>query len=155
VRGDAAAATAIFVVAAAACSSGNLPRFDGTIALGTWGGDSAGMIVSDTAMHLHIACTYGDVSGRVAVEPNGQFDINGSYVLSAYPIMVGPAFPARFAGRLVGKVITVTVTVDDTVEHRTVVRGPVVVEYGADPRLGPCPICRRPIVTKRPAIFRW
>lgn len=154
-RGNGLGVWAAVTIVVAACSSGNPPPFDGNIALGTWGGDSAGMIVSDTAMHLHIDCTYGDVSGRVAVAANGQFDVHGSYVLRAYPIMVGPAFPARFAGRLVGKVVTVTVTVDDTVDHQTVVRGPVVVEYGADPRLGPCPICRRPIVTRRPAIFRW
>jgi hypothetical protein len=42
-----------------------------------------------------------------------------------------------------------TVTVADTVEHRTVVRGPVVVRLGDAPRLGPCPICRRPIRTRR------
>lgn len=148
--------TCILMVAVTACSSGNLPPFDGNIALGTWGGDSAGMIVSDTAMHLHIACTYGDVSGRVPVGTNGDFDVTGSYMLRAYPVMVGPAVPARFVGRLDGDRVTVTVTVDDTVEHRTVVRGPVVVKYGDDPRLGPCPICRRPIVTRRTTErFRW
>jgi hypothetical protein len=146
----------LLAAAATACSSGNAPPFDGNIALGTWGGDSAGMIVSDTAMHLHIDCTYGDVSGRVPVNANGEFDVMGRYTLRAYPIMVGPSLPARFVGRLDGNQVRVTVTVTDTVEHQTVVRGPVVVEYGDDPRLGPCPICRRPIVTrKRNAIFRW
>lgn len=142
--------------AVTACSSGNLPPFDGNIALGTWGGDSAGMIVSDTAMHLHIDCTYGDVSGRVPVDANGEFDVAGSYTLRAYPILVGPSLPARFVGRLVGNEVTVTVTVNDTVEHQTVVRGPVQVKFGDDPRLGVCPICRRPIITRRRSmIFRW
>ena len=142
----------------AACSTETPPGFDGKIPLGMWGGDSAGMIVSDTAMHLHIACSFGDVSGRVPVDENGNFDVTGSYTLQAYPIAVGPSLPARFVGRLDGNELTakVTVTVDDTVGHQTVVRGPVQVTLGDDPRLGPCPICRRPIVTrKRHVIFKW
>jgi hypothetical protein len=128
---------------------------NGLLALGTWGGDSSGMIVSDTAMHLHVACTFGDVSGRVPVGTDGSFDAQGTYVLRAYPITVGPAVPARFVGHVRGATATITVTVDDTVTHTTVVRGPVTVTLGVDPRLGPCPICRRPIVTKVPWWRRW
>jgi hypothetical protein len=137
------------VVVAAACSSSavNPVPADGKVPLGTWGGDNAGMIVGDTAMHLHIGCTFGDVSGRVAVDANGSFDVPGSYVLRAYPVMVGPSLPARFVGRLDGSVATVTVTVNDTVQHATVVKGPVIVLLGEQPRLGPCPICRRPVLT--------
>ena len=137
------------VLVAAACSSSavNPVPADGKVPLGTWGGDNAGMIVGDTAMHLHIGCTFGDVSGRVAVDANGSFDVPGSYVLRAYPVMVGPSLPARFVGRLDGSVATVTVTVNDTVQHATVVKGPVIVLLGEQPRLGPCPICRRPVLT--------
>ena len=100
------------------------------------------MIVADTSMHLHVGCTYGDVSGRVQVV-NGEFDVTGSYMLRAYPIAIGPTLPARFTGTAAGNRATITVTVQDTVEHQTVVRGPVVVTFGAQPQLGPCPICRR------------
>jgi hypothetical protein len=125
------------------CSAGtSLPPFDGRLAIGTWGGDGAGMIVADTSMHLHIGCTYGDVSGRVPIV-NGEFDVAGSYLLRAYPIAVGPTLPARFVGKVLGNRATITVTVDDTVQHQSVVRGPVVVVYGQQPQLGPCPICRR------------
>jgi hypothetical protein len=138
---------------ALACSSTTssvLPP-DGLLQLGTWGGDSGAMIVSDTAMHLHISCTYGDVSGRIAVNTDGSFDVAGRYLLRAYPIAVGPTMPARFVGKLNGTTVTVSVTVNDTVQHATVVRGPVTVKLGDDPRLLPCPICQRPIVTLRPA----
>ena len=64
-------------------------------------------------------------------------------MLRAFPITVGPPVPARFTGRVVDKVATITVTVDDTVQHQTVVKGPVVVSLGQTPQLGPCPICRR------------
>lgn len=131
------------------CSAGTtLPPSDGKVPLGTWGGDSAGLIVGDTSAHLHIGCTYGDIAGRIAIGTNGQFDVTGSYMLRAYPIAVGPSVPARFVGRLVGATVTVTVTVNDTVQHATVVRGPVSVRFGDEPRLGPCPICRRPVHTR-------
>jgi hypothetical protein len=100
------------------------------------------VIVQDTSMHVHIGCTFGDVSGRVQLN-NGSFDVNGSYMLHAYPITVGPTVPARFTGTVVGKNATITVTVNDTVAHQTVVKGPIVVTLGATPQLGPCPICRR------------
>ena len=145
------------IVLIAACSSGsNLPPYDGYVALGTWGGDTAGLIVSDTAMHLHIGCTYGDVSGRVPLSATGDFDVNGSYMLHAYPVAVGPTVPARFVGHQDGSRLTITVTVNDTVAHQTVVKGPVVVRYGDEPQMGPCPICRRPIHTRtaRKAVTR-
>ena len=123
-----------------ACSG--VAPFNGELAAGTWGGNGAGMIVSDTSMHLHVGCTYGDVSGHVTVV-NGQFDVQGSYMLRAYPIAVGPTVPARFTGTVVGKTATITVTVNDTVQHQTVTKGPVVVTQGETPQLGPCPICRR------------
>ena len=133
-------------IVACSSSTSSLPP-DGLLPLGTWGGDNAGMIVSDTAMHLHVGCTFGDVSGRVALATNGSFDVQGSYMLRAYPIAVGPTVPARFVGNVDGARATVTVTVNDTVQKQTVVLGPVVVTLGVDPRMGPCPICRRPILT--------
>jgi hypothetical protein len=138
----------IGVLLACTSSGTTLPPSDGKVPLGTWGGDSAGFIVGDTSAHLHIGCTYGDISGRIAVGANGQFDVTGSYMLRAYPIAVGPTVPARFVGRLDGSTVTVTVTVNDTVQHATVTRGPVTVRLGDDPRLGPCPICRRPMTTR-------
>lgn len=132
-------------------SPSSAPIVAGPLALGNWGGDSAAMIVSDTAMHLHIGCTYGDVSGRIEVDATGRFDVAGSYMLHAFPIAVGPSVPARFAGRVNagnGGTATITVTVDDTVAHQTVVRGPVTVILDQPPRLMPCPVCRRPIITR-------
>ena len=136
---------AILVIA---CASGpTLPPFDGSLPLGNWGSDSAALIVGDTAMHIHIGCTFGDVSGRIPLAADGSFDVAGSYMLRAYPIAIGPAVPARFVGRVWGADVTVTVTVNDTVEHKTVVLGPVSATYGKEARLWPCPICRRPIIT--------
>lgn len=142
----------VAVAAVSACSSAPMvPPFDGSLPLGTWGGEAAGMIVGDTAMHVHVGCTYGDVSGRVPVGDGGTFDVEGSYVLQAYPVMVGPKLPARFTGRQDGTHTTITITVSDTVEHKMVVLGPVTLTYGREPQDMPCPICRRPVVTKKAA----
>ena len=141
--------TVLYSAIVLACSAGHrLPPFDGALPIGSWGADGAGMTVTESGLHLHIGCTNGDVAGRVPVGAQGDFDVTGSYMLRAYPVAVGPTLPARFTGRLQGAVVTITATVDDTVMHQTVVRGPVVVRYGEEPRLGPCPICRRPMLTK-------
>jgi hypothetical protein len=135
-----------------ACSSmaTTLPPDDGYIALGTWGGDTAAMIAGDTAMHLHIGCTFGDVSGRVPLDAQNRFDVSGSYTLRAFPVVVGPSVPARFTGQLDGNVISITATIDDTVQKKTVVLGPVRVAYLVDPKMKNCPICQRPIHTRSP-----
>ena len=134
---------------AVACSAGpTVGPVDGELPLGTWGGDSAGMIVSDTSMHLHVGCTFGDVSGRIKIGDDGTFDVAGNYTLHAYPILVGPTDPARFTGKVVGSTATVIATIEDTAQHQTVVHGPVVVSLGVTPRLGPCPICARPVITR-------
>ena len=143
-----AARLALLTIAAAAitrCTSYAGPTLaskDG-LAAGTWGGENAGLIVGDTSVHVHVGCTYGDLPVPVALDAEGRFDAAGSYLLRAYPVADGPTLPARFAGLLRGDRLTLTVTVDDTVEHKTVVLGPVTVAYGKEPRLGPCPICRK------------
>ena len=70
-------------------------------------------------------------------------------MLHAYPIAVGPTVPARFTGRIDGNTVTITATVNDTVAKQTVVKGPVTVVFGAEAKLGPCPICRRQVVTSK------
>lgn len=139
---------ATLLMLSACASAETLVSADGLLPLGNYGGENAGMIVGDTATHLHIGCTYGDVSGRIALDQNGQFDVAGSYMLRAYPIAVGPAVPARFVGRLQGSTVVVTVTVNDTVQKAIVVKGPASVTYGVEPKDMPCPICRRPILSR-------
>src|SRR3982750_3542190 len=108
----------VAAVATLSCASASpIVPADLLLPLGTYGGGSGGMIVGDTAMHLHIGCTFGDVSGRVPVDASGRFDVAGSYMLRAYPITIGPSVPARFTGTIDDDRIVVTVTIDDTVAH--------------------------------------
>jgi hypothetical protein len=115
-----------------------------SLRVGTWGGDSAGIIVNDTIVHVHINCTYGDFPGPVELDANGQFSVRGSYQLRAFPIVTGPTMPALFTGVLDGNELSGTVVVIDTIEIRLVGVGPVRVRFGREPELGPCPICAVP-----------
>ena len=127
------------------CSESSLlPPSDGVLAVGTWGGDNSGVIVTDSAAHVHVGCTFGDMPGNIQLDANGRFTIDGSYVLRAYPIQIGPSLPAQFSGRVSGRTLTLAIAVHDTVEGKVVALGPITVVYGRAPEMGPCPICRVP-----------
>jgi len=127
------------LVGLTACSGAAAFR-PGPLAAGTWGGDNAGLIASDTSAHVHIGCTLGNVHQAIVIDPGGRFDVPGVYNVTAYPVHRGPDHPARFTGWSDGRVMSLTVTLVDT----AVTLGPVQLVFGQDPRMGPCPICRRP-----------
>jgi hypothetical protein len=106
---------------------------------GTWGGENAGLIADDTSAHVHIGCTYGNVPQPIIPDTNGRFDGAGVQNITAHPVDLGVLHPARFKGRVEGGRMTLTVALTDT----AVVLGPVELTYGKEPRMGPCPICRR------------
>ncbi len=115
-----------------------------TVALGTWGSDGAGVIVSDTLVHVHVGCTKGDFRRPEVLDADGRFNVAGTYLLRAYPIALGPTLPARFAGVIRGSTMTLSVAVDDTTNKSLVALGPVTLVLGQEPKLGICPICRVP-----------
>lgn len=108
--------------------------------VGTWGGDNAGLIATDSSAHIHIGCTVGDIHQQIVVDSSGRFDVPGIYNITAFPVYRGPDHAARFSGRIVGRVMSLTVTLTDT----AVTLGPVKLTFGVEPRMGPCPICRTP-----------
>ena len=105
---------------------------------GTWGGENAGLVVSDSTVHVHIGCTLGDAGGPIHPDADGRFELVGTYNVDAHPVDRGIVHPARFAGRIMGRTMTLTVTLTDT----TLQLGPVALVYGREPKMGPCPICR-------------
>lgn len=125
-------------VAVLACSTATSTRI--TEVVGTWGGDNAGLIVSNTDVHIHIGCTLGDAVGPIHPDANGQFAATGTYNVDAYPVDRGIVHPAQFAGQITGQTMTLTVSLTDTAR----VLGPVTLIYGKEPQMGPCPICRVP-----------
>ena len=105
---------------------------------GTWGGDNAGLIATDTVAHVHIGCTLGYAKAPIIVQADGSFEATGTYNVDAFPIDRGIIHPARFTGRITGKTMTLTVVLTD--DGRQL--GPVSLILGKEPTMGPCPICR-------------
>ena len=133
------------VVALATCRpAGSIVSPGAQLATGTWGGDKAGAIVNDTIAHIHVGCTYGDIPGRVKLDAEGRFTVDGTYLLRAFPVVLGPWLPAQFSGHVVGNTLTIAVAVNDTTSGKVVSLGPVTVRLGDEPKLGPCPICVMP-----------
>jgi hypothetical protein len=116
----------------------------GAVARGTWGGNDAALIVTDSGVHIHVGCTYGNVRGAIVANAAGRFDVAEQHNITAHPVDAGIFLPARLTGRVTFPTATFTVVVDDTVNKRTVTLGPVSVRFGREPQMGPCPICRTP-----------
>ncbi len=127
----------VVTTVALGCASTGAPITDVT---GTWGGENAGLIATDTSAHVHIGCTLGDTKGRIIADAEGRFSIAGTYDVDAYPIERGIIHPAVFSGQIVGRTMTLTVTLTDTARAL----GPVVLVFGKEPKMGVCPICRHP-----------
>jgi hypothetical protein len=101
------------------------------------------MIVTDSGAHLHVGCTLGEVSVPITVDAHGRFDVPESHNLTAHPVDRGIFLPARLTGEVEQLVLSFTITIDDTINHQTVVLGPIRLRWGASPEMGPCPICSR------------
>ena len=129
--------TTSFIAALACYTTSSAPI---TEVVGTWGGDNAGLIASDTSAHVHIGCTLGDTKTSIHPDADGRFDVTGTYNVDAYPIDRGITHPARFTGQVAGHTMTLTVILTDTARQV----GPVTLVYGKEPKMGPCPICRTP-----------
>jgi hypothetical protein len=121
-----------------------LPLLGDELAVGTWGGQNAGVLVDDSLAHVHVGCTLGNFPRPATIDQEGHFSVSGEYVLRAYPVAIGPSLPAQFAGTLRGRNLTLTVAVNDTTQQKLVLLGPVNLTFDREPRLGPCPICRVP-----------
>ncbi len=138
VRGMMRVTAILSTFAVLSCSAATSTRI--TEVAGTWGGDNAGLIVSDTDVHVHIGCTLGDAVGPIRPDAEGRFVASGTYNVDAFPVDRGILHPAQFTGQITGLTMTLTVSLTDTAR----VLGPVSLIYGKEPKMGPCPICRVP-----------
>src|SRR5258708_26599759 len=126
------------LVLLAACGASRIEP--GNVAVGTWGGVEAGLLVRADGAHAHIGCTYGDVTGPIPFDADGRFDVAAQWNVSAFPIDRGVFHEARMSGRLSGRSLTFTAKLSDTGQ----VLGPVAVTLRREPRMANCPICRNP-----------
>lgn len=141
-NGSVAVRIAAMVVLVGACANPRALAPEGKLPAGTWGGDNAAVMVTESATHVHVGCTNGDMPATIQLDAAGRFTVSGNYLLRAYPVAMGPSLPAEFDGRVNGRTLALTITVNDTIEKKTVRLGPVTVTLGREPRMGPCPICR-------------
>src|SRR5258707_13479620 len=81
----------------AACGASRLEP--GTVAVGTWGGEEAGLLVRADGAHAHIGCTYGDVTGPIPFDADGRFEGAPRGNGSAFPIHRGSFHEPRRSGR--------------------------------------------------------
>src|SRR5512141_239822 len=126
------------IVLLGACRS--TPSAPVTEIKGTWGGEDAGLIASDTSAHIHIGCTLGDTDTPIRPDGEGHFSVSGTYNVDAYPVDRGIYHPARFTGQVSGNTLTLAVTLTDTGRQL----GPVTLTRDKEPKMGPCPICKKP-----------
>lgn len=119
-----------------ACDTG--PAVPLTEVAGTWGGDNAGLIVSDTVAHIHIGCTLGYARTPLRLNADGRFETTGTYNVDAYPVDRGTIHPAAFTGQVKGNSLSLSVVLTDNGRQL----GPVTLIYKREPKMGPCPICR-------------
>jgi hypothetical protein len=125
------------VLLAVACGASPV-GFD-TVPVGTWGGESAGLLVRPDGAHAHIGCTLGDVMGAIPLDDEGRFDVAAEWNVDAFPIDRGILHPARLSGRSDGRTLTLSVRLTDTGQ----VLGPARLVFGREPQMQNCPICRR------------
>ena len=128
----------IVLVFAAIISCDTGPAVPLTEIAGTWGGDNAGLIASDTVAHIHIGCTLGYARTPIRLDADGRFAVTGTYNVDAYPVDRGIIHPATFTGQVKGNALTLTVVLTDNGRQL----GPVTLIYKKEPTMGPCPICR-------------
>jgi hypothetical protein len=141
--------SAVVVLVFPGCGTDELVMAGDNLSVGTWGGEDAAVQVEPATVHVHVGCTKGDFPAPVELDAQGRFSVPGAYVLRAFPIEIGPALPAQFAGVVQGTRLTMTIAVNDTVEKKLVVLGPVAVILGREPRMGPCPICTSEMADER------
>ncbi len=124
-------------LAAAGCPSTPWLLPDGTV-VGTWGGDNAGVIATDSSAHVHIGCESGYTADAIRIDGEGRFEQPGTFTVGAYPVGPGTDHRASFRGVVRNGTMTIAVVLTDTTRQF----GPVAVEYGSEPRMAACPICR-------------
>jgi hypothetical protein len=141
--------TLVAAITACSVSGGTEGPPGDELAIGRWGGPDRGVIVMAERVHIHIGCTKGDVPAPVQLDAQGRFQVDGQYMLRAYPI-ARENLPAQVSGIVSGRTLTISVAVNDTVLKKVTSLGPVTVTLGVEPQMANCPICATPAHVARP-----
>ena len=101
---------ALFVAACAVgCTSSPTSPQNGPLAAGRWSSTTgACLLVGDSSCNFVVGCGHGEFS-RPIVNPDGTFEVDGTYRVEAGPISIDPPPPAHFSGSVDGSRLTLTV----------------------------------------------
>ncbi len=126
------------LLAACSDSSSVTGLKDGKLRLGTWGGDHAGLTVTNDGGTLEYDCAAGTIEQPFLVDAAGRFDLVGTHVRGhGGPIRLDEQpdrHPARYTGTTDGRTMTLTVTMTD-LDQRV---GTFTLTFGASPRIVRC-----------------
>jgi len=92
------------------------------VPIGTWGGESIGVHVTDTISTIDLFCAVASTTEPLIVNSNGQFDVQGIY----RPVKTGPSsetFPAHFTGSVDKDKMTLTMTAENVTQTFTLTLG--------------------------------
>jgi hypothetical protein len=123
------------VLAIAACHNGT----DVIVAVppGTWGGQGAVMVASDSGAAFTFNCASGSVDGPLPVDANGQFSWSGTFARIS-PVPGSPhdtPHPATYHGTANASQIVMALTVPEL----AIESDPVTLTYGNTGNLALCP----------------
>ena len=114
------------------------PGAQARVSNGTWGGDHAGMEVTDDGATLDYDCAHGTIDEPLLLDGQGDFNVTGTHVTEHGGLQPGDgkadSHPARYTGHVEGQVMTLTVTLTDTQEEF----GTFKLTFGASPRVVKC-----------------
>lgn len=104
-------ATALLTVAG--CS--RLPASPSThVPEGLWGGQHAGLTVSDSGAAVELDCAHGVIDGPIPLDEESRFDVGGTFVLEAGGPLPPDVTPdeqrADYTGSVNDSAMTLTVT---------------------------------------------
>src|SRR5574340_560292 len=127
--------TLLLASALLACTTSRPPT---QLPPGQWGGDHVSLAVTMTNGSLQFDCAHGTLDEAPLLDPEGQFDLHGTYVREhGGPIRDGEPedrHPAVYFGRLEGSRVTFSIRLTDDGANI----GPYAAQLGQPPRIVRC-----------------
>ena len=97
------------------------PPSQTAVALGIWGGEHLGLLVTDGGGSLEYDCAHGTIDQAFVTDAAGRFDLRGTHTREhGGPIRedeVADTHPARYSGTTDGRTMVLTVTLSDSGER--------------------------------------
>jgi hypothetical protein len=104
----------LMVLLPSACGDSVTGPREGRVRSGIWGGDAAGLMVTEAGAAANFTCGVGRIEQALRVDVRGRFDVTGVYFDAGGPVRENNPHPARFVGRADAKSLELTVQLLDS-----------------------------------------